>query len=402
MAIRLRLTPDRLRGRAVLRDPGEDARAASPLELLFDLTFVVAVSRASAALHHELLAGHIAQGIVGFAAVFFAVWWAWMNFTWFMSAHDADDVPQRMLTLVQMTGVLVLAAGVTRAVEDQDFTVAVAGYVIMRLGLVVAWLRVARDVPESRQRALRYAVGITALQVLWAFRLAITGELAVTSFVVLGLAELAIPVWAERAAPAPMFHARHIEERYGLFTVIVLGESILSAYAGFQTALDEVGLTAELLTVGVGCLVLAFAAWWIYFDHPGHLTPTPDIAFRWGYAHLFVFASLAAAGAGGFVAADVAAFGGDERMAALAVALPGVGYVLGLALIMIVTGTAATDPRVYPKFLGAAAMLAIGLTAPVAPAVAGCAAVMTAMAVSMVLLTPTQVDEGEPVVLSEV
>ena len=160
MAIRLRLTPDRLRGRAVLRDPAEDARAASPLELLFDLTFVVAVSRASAALHHELLAGHIAQGVVGFAAVFFAVWWAWMNFTWFMSAHDADDVPQRMLTLVQMTGVLVLAAGVTRAVEDQDFSVAVAGYVIMRLGLVVAWLRVARDVPVPQPGQKRQLVRV--------------------------------------------------------------------------------------------------------------------------------------------------------------------------------------------------------------------------------------------------
>ena len=99
--------------------------------------------------------------------MFFAVWWAWMNFTWFNSAHDADDVPQRAVTLVQMAGVLVLAAGVTRAVEDHDFTVAVVGYVIMRLGLVAAWLRVARDVPESRRRALRYAVGITAVQVLW-------------------------------------------------------------------------------------------------------------------------------------------------------------------------------------------------------------------------------------------
>jgi len=93
---------------------------------------------------------------------------------------------------------------------------------------------------------------------------------------------------------------------------------------------------------------------------------------------------------------------GLEDAARAAMTPEAFGYVLGLALIMIVTGTAATDPRVYPKFLGAAAMLAIGLTAPVAPAVAGCAAVMTAMAVSMVLLTPTQVDESEPVVLSEV
>jgi low temperature requirement protein LtrA len=396
VARRLIFSPERLRGRGVLRDPAEAGRSATPLELFLDLTFVVAVSRASAALHHELLAGHTAQGIVGFGAVFFAVWWAWMNFTWFNSAHDADDVPQRAVTLVQMAGVLVLAAGVTRAVEDHDFTVAVVGYVIMRLGLVAAWLRVARDVPESRQRALRYAGGITAIQVLWIARLALPGDVAATTFVALGLAELALPVWAERAVARPLFHPRHIEERYGLFTIIVLGESVLSAYAGFQTALDRAGLSPALLAVGLGGLMLAFAAWWIYFDHPGHLTPTPDIAFRWGYAHVVVFASLAAAGAGVFVAAEVAALGGDERMAALAVAIPAAGYALGLALVMIVTGTPARDGRVFPKFVGATAMLAIGMLAPVGAAVAGCAAVMTAMAVAMVLVTPAPAEQGAP------
>jgi low temperature requirement protein LtrA len=392
---RLRFSPGRLRGRAVLRDPEEDERASSSLELFFDLTFVVAVNRASAALHHELLADYVARGVLGFGAVFFATWWAWMNFTWFNSAHDADDVPQRVLTLVQMAGVLVLAAGVTRAVEDQDFSVAVAGYVIMRSGLVVAWLRVARDVPESRTRALRYAGGIAAIQALWIARLAVTGTVAATTLVVLGVAEMVLPMWAERAGERPMFHARHIEERYGLFTIIVLGESILSAYVGFPAALDEAGLTASLLAVGLGGLVLAFAAWWIYFDHPGHLTPTPEIAFRWGYAHVVVFASLAALGAGLFVAADVAAGGGDERLAALAVAVPALGYVLGLVLVMVVTGTPFRSGRVYPKLLGAAAMLVIGLTAPVGVAVAGCAAVMTAMALAMVLVAPEPAEGGE-------
>ena len=295
----------RLRGRAVTRDPDEPYRASTPLELFFDLTFVVAVARASAALHHELVAGHVAEGVWGFVGVFFAVWWAWMNATWFASAHDADDVPYRLLMLVQMAGVLVVATGVTDALEHDDWLVVTIGYAVMRVGLAVSWLRVARDEPAGRTRALRYAAGISVLQVLWFARLALPhGAAGTAGFLVLVAAELAVPVWAERAAGAPVFHAGHIEERYGLFTIIVLGESVLSASAGFQAALDEGGLTAELFAIGVGGLLLAFTSWWLYFDHPGHMRPRREFAFRWGYAHVVIFASLAAMGAGLQVATE--------------------------------------------------------------------------------------------------
>jgi low temperature requirement protein LtrA len=63
------------------RDPGEAHRASTSLELLFDLCFVVAVAQAAAQLHHALAEGHLATGLVGYAMVFFAIWWAWMNFT---------------------------------------------------------------------------------------------------------------------------------------------------------------------------------------------------------------------------------------------------------------------------------------------------------------------------------
>jgi low temperature requirement protein LtrA len=386
----------RLRGRAVVRDPAEEHRTSSSLELLFDLTFVVAVSQASSALDHELLAGNVASGLVGFATVFMAVWWAWMNFTWFNSAHDADDPTHRFLTLVQMAGVLVLAAGVSRAVADRSLGVVVLGYVIMRLGLITAWLRVARDVPECRTRALRYAGGFGALQLLWIARLALPDGLFVPSFAALVLAELMVPVWAERAAPSAMFHPGHIEERYGLFTIILLGESILSATVGFQAALDAGGLSPGLLAVGVGGLVLAFAAWWLYFDHPGHLTPDPAIAFRWGYGHVVVFSSLTALGAGIHVAAETVAGSGDAgtRVAALAVAIPIAGYLLGLALVMMLTGTSPLDPMVLPKFGGAAVLLAIGAVAPVAATVAGCAAVMATLALWMVVADPPERARG--------
>ena len=105
------------------------------------------------------------------------------------------------------------------------------------------------------------------MQLLWFLRLALPDDLSAVGFVVLVVGELVVPLWAERAAGEPLYHPEHIKERYGLFTIIVLGESVLSASVGFQTALDEGGLTADLLAVGVGGLVLAFAAWWIYFDH---------------------------------------------------------------------------------------------------------------------------------------
>src|SRR4051812_5726529 len=126
-----------LRRPMVPRDTGEEHRVSTPLELLFDLCFVVAVSQAAARLHHALAAGHLGRGLLGYAMVFFAIWWAWMNFTWFASAYDTDDVLFRLATLVQITGALILAAGVPRAFEDtfssSDAGVVTLGYVVMRL-----------------------------------------------------------------------------------------------------------------------------------------------------------------------------------------------------------------------------------------------------------------------------
>jgi hypothetical protein len=111
----------------VRRDPGEAYRAATPLELLFDLCFVVAVAQAGGRLVHAVAQGHAGHGVVGYAVIFFAIWWAWMNFTWFATAYDTDDVPYRLVTLVQIAGVLILAAGVPRAFDHSDYSIIVAG-----------------------------------------------------------------------------------------------------------------------------------------------------------------------------------------------------------------------------------------------------------------------------------
>src|SRR6187200_258979 len=130
----------RLHWRMGARDTAEAHLAASPLELLFDLTFVVAVAQLVVQLAHGIEGGHGADEVGPFLEVFFAIWWAWMNFTWFASSYDTDDVPYRLLTLLQMGGVLVLAAGVPSAFDVGDYRTVTAGYLIMRVALVLLWL----------------------------------------------------------------------------------------------------------------------------------------------------------------------------------------------------------------------------------------------------------------------
>ncbi|MEU4546872.1 low temperature requirement protein A [Nonomuraea dietziae] len=290
--------------RMVGRDPREPHRAATPLELLFDLCFVVAVAQAAARLHHALSEAHAGTGVLGYAMVFFAIWWAWMNFTWFASAYDTDDVVYRLLILMQILGVLILAAGVPRAFEERDFGLVTLGYAVMRVALIALWVRAACEHPEGRRCALRYAIGISVVQVGWILRLTLPEQIGFFAFFVLVAAELAVPVFAERARQTT-WHPHHIAERYGLFAIIVLGESILAATLAIQSGLDRGIATAALLSVAFSGAVIVFAMWWLYFSQPAHLLLSSNkTAFPWGYGHYFIFSSTAALGAGLSVAVD--------------------------------------------------------------------------------------------------
>jgi low temperature requirement protein LtrA len=282
----------------VARATDEEHRTATVLELLFDLCFVVAVASAAFALHHEVASDHVGDGVVGYASVFFAIWWAWMNFTWFASAYDTDDVAYRLTTLVQIAGALILAAGVPEAMDGGDFAVITVGYVVMRLAMVTQWLRAAGSDPPHRRSALRYAAGIAVLQVGWVLNLFLPQGPRYAGFLVLVAAELAIPIWAERPAPTT-WHPRHIAERYGLFTLIVLGECVLASTLAIQTALEDDAALADLATTAAGGLLTVFGMWWLYFSREAHEFLTSLRAgVVWGYGHYLVFASAAAVGAG--------------------------------------------------------------------------------------------------------
>jgi low temperature requirement protein LtrA len=276
------------------------------LELFFDLTFVAAVASAGTGLEQGLAGGDARHVLIVFPLVFFAIWWAWMNFTWFASAYDVDDVAYRIAVLVQMTGVLILAAGIIRALEHWNFDLMVVGYVVMRLAMVSLWLRAAISDPAGRRCALRYAVGIAIIQVGWVASLALPLAERAPLFVVLVPGELAVPIFAE-AAGRTSWHPGHIAERYGLFTIIVLGEVVLASSLGVHTALAGNATPRELVWPLIGGLLAVFSMWWMYFDLPSERIVTSvraqfsqrlNGAFAWGYGHYFVFAGAAATGAG--------------------------------------------------------------------------------------------------------
>ncbi len=322
------------------RDRHEAHRVATPLELFFDLVTVLAVAAAATGLHHSLAQGHPAQGIVGFVCAFFAIWWAWMNYTWFASAYDNGDSLFRLLTLLIMGGALILATGIPNFFGGgRDLALGVAGYVVMRLGMVTLWLRAAAGHPSQRGQARRYALGIALVQVYWTLALLgglLKGLAFYPAFLVGAVLELSVPLWAERHGMTP-WHRHHIVERYGLMNIIVLGETLLAAVMATRAAIDAGALLGEIAVVAIAAVVTAFAMWWLYFteDEAQLATDRFDRTFVWGYGHVLIFAGGAAAGAGFATQVDVLTEHAHLTgvVADFAVAVPVAVYLFGLWLV---------------------------------------------------------------------
>ncbi|MFJ2032849.1 low temperature requirement protein A [Streptosporangium sp. NPDC087985] len=286
-----------------IRDPHEQHRSVTSLELLFDLVSVVAVGQAVTSLYRSIIDGHLPQGVVGYAAVFSAIWWAWANWMWFTSAFDNDDTIYRISTFVQMAGALVLAVGVSEAFEGH-VGIAVTGYAIMRFAMVGQWLRAAVANPDVRPAALRFAVGVTVVQLLWIARLAIPAPWSWITFVVLAAVELAIPWWAVHGRPLP-WHPQHIAERYALFTMIVLGGTVLALTITIKSVMVPGASVRSLVLSCVSGIVVVCSMWWLYHGRPAHRFPQDNRSvFLWSYGYYFVLSSIAAFGAGLAVIVD--------------------------------------------------------------------------------------------------
>jgi low temperature requirement protein LtrA len=346
-------------------------RTSTPLELFFDLCFVVAVAALARGLHDEPNLG----GALRFLGLFVPVWWSWMIFSWYATAFDNDDVPYRVTLLAAMLSMLGLAASVGEVGVEPDAAVSfVLAYASMRLLMTGLFLRAWRPAPASlRPFVILYAAGNALGAAVWLSSLLVPepGRYAVWA---VGLfVELLGPILAVRTLSNPRvsFHPRHIAERYGLFTIIVLGESVLAVVVG--TA-DTDWEPSAVLTAVFG-FVVAACVWWLYFDHVGssgiELGPRP--AFYWGYGHFAVYAGIAAFGVGAQLAIEAAAetevalasaapAGSDYDLGARLVLAGGVAlYLAGIAFVDRVNEGAAGDRAVLVRLATAAFLIVLAL-----------------------------------------
>lgn len=295
------------------RDPHETHRAATPLELLFDLTFVIAFGLGASEFAHALAEGHYSVALTGFGLASFAICWAWINFSWFASAYDTDDWIFRVMTMVQMMGVIILAIGLPpmfKSLEGGQYldnSIMVLGYIIMRASMIFQWLRAAKQDPARREACLMYAKTIFVAQIGWVVVMLLDMSLGVTFiFVVLFiLVELAGPIIAELKKGGTPWHAHHIAERHGLLAIIALGEGVVGTVATVSAAVESQGWTLEAALVCMAGMGLTFGLWWVYYMLPSApiLSTHRERSFVWGYGQMLLIAAIVATGAGLHVAA---------------------------------------------------------------------------------------------------
>jgi low temperature requirement protein LtrA len=358
------------------RDRHEAHRVATPLELLFDLTFVVSFGLAASQLAHALAEGHYATGLFGFGFASFGICWAWINFSWFASAYDTDDWIFRVVTMVQMIGVLVFAIGLPRMFasldhgERLDNSVMVLGYVIMRVALVFQWLRAARQDPTRRRACLTYVIVVSLAQVGWSALIFLHLPVATTAvfIFILALVELWGPILAERRDGGTPWHVHHIVERHGLFAIIALGEGVVGTVAALSAVIEQQGWSRDAALVGIAGTGLTFGMWWVYYMLPSVavLHAHPERSFVRGYTQMLIVTAIVATGAGLHVAANFIEHAAHISPLAtvLTVAVP-VSVFLGLIYALYYYLVRRFDPFHVWLLTATAAVVALAVSAAV-------------------------------------
>ena len=215
---------------------------------------------------YSRLSEHDLSGFLTFIVAFFILWNAWTSFTWFASGYDPDDWFYRISVMFQMFGSLMIAANIHQFYEQGLTWIGVTGYAIMRLASCSQWWRVYRQVPGHQKVAWRSMVGLLGLQALWVSWLFLPEALQTPALFLFILAELLMPVWA-RSEQFYNWHPGHIAERYGLLTIIVLGEGGVSNTIQYFLA-NSSSAASSIMFLGSCLVALVFSLWWLYFIVP--------------------------------------------------------------------------------------------------------------------------------------
>ncbi len=273
----------------------EEHRHATWLELFYDLVYVVAVSQIA----HYLYEDTSLKGFLGFVFLFVPVWWAWIGTTFYANRFDSDDIKHRLLTGLQMLAVAALAVNIHHGLGETSPGFAIA-YAVTRFTLVLEYLRVIKHIPQARGLAKYYCVGFSIAAVLWLISAFVPIPIRFVLWV-LGLAvDFITGISAKRFQVALLPHPEHLPERFGLFTIIVLGEAIIAVVNG----VSEQQWDVQSAICAVFGFVIAFSLWWVYFENVSGSILSANVDRKvgliqvWLYGHLPLVIGLATTGVG--------------------------------------------------------------------------------------------------------
>ena len=281
--------------RPQLRTDEEEAkeRKVTWLELFFDLVFVVVIAE----LTHTLAGDVSATGVIGFVLLFMPVWWVWIGGTYYNERFATDDLSNRIFTYLQMLPVAALAVFAHDGLGETSTGFALA-YAAARILLIILWFRAGLHAKVFQPVSNRYVIGFSISALLFIVSVFVPPP---ERFVLWGiglLIDLITPVTTLKIqAKLPRLSTSRLPERFGLFVIIVLGESIVGVVQGVAAQHD---LTAALGLTAALAMAVAFGMWWVYFDFVARRPYKPSVwwALGWGYLHLPLVMGIAAAGAG--------------------------------------------------------------------------------------------------------
>lgn len=273
------------------------AHKVSWLELFFDLIFVAAVAQVADPLHEH----YTPDGVVRFALLFALVWWAWTGYATFATRFDADDGLQRGLMVVQVFVVAAMAANAREALDSRSTAGFAAAYAVLRFILIAQYLR-ARRIVDAHTLSTRFAAGHGAAAVLWLVsavapmpsRFWLWGVAFIVDF---GTPWMTIPAHV-KIPPG----AAHLPERFGLFTLILLGEAVVAVMRGMES---QEAWPVSAAVSAVLSMVLLFSTWWWYFEGVDasaarHIHSRADAVTLqlWSYAHYPLYLGVVVGGVG--------------------------------------------------------------------------------------------------------
>lgn len=274
-----------------------DSRRASWLELFFDLIFVAAVSQVGIPLGED----YTLHGLIRYSLMFLLIWWAWFGHTMYSTRFDADDVTHRILTLIQIFAAAAMAANAKEGLADRDSAGFGAAYAVQRIILVIQYLR-ARGEKQTRRLSTICAVGFSTAAALWIVAALTPPPARFWLWAVALIIDFSTPWAAARYTYTVPPHAEHLPERFGLFTIILLGESVAAVMRGMESQASWPVSAAVSAFTG---LALVFALWWWYFDiaHGAaqRRVRTAGDAMRfqlWSHAHFPLYLSIGVLGVG--------------------------------------------------------------------------------------------------------